>query len=131
MSDREIIIRLLKHIQKRKRFSHAVNELTTALSISFFILILLKIWDLVATLDGFTIAAALGLAAAGSVLFSVPRVSRSASTLHEIAAAIDRQGNLHDEIKSAYWFLRTIPAILAMDRCSDRARGTNRSCYSD
>jgi len=104
MSDREIIIQLLRSVEWRIRANRLCHELALGFSIVLAALILFKIWDLFAPLSGVTIGV---VTAALMVLFAVFAVwrIREKGTLEQAAALIDRNAGLRDEIKTALWFL--------------------------
>jgi hypothetical protein len=104
MSDREIIIQLLRSVEWRIRANRLCHELTLGVSVAIAALILFKIWDLFSPLRGVTIGA---VAAALIVLFAAFAVwrIRQRGTLEQAAGLIDRKAGLRDEIKTAFWFL--------------------------
>jgi hypothetical protein len=104
MSDREIIIQLLRSVEWRIRANRLCYELTLAFSIVLAALIFFKIWDLFFPLSGVTI----GLVAAALLVLFVAfagwRIGKK-GTLEQAATLIDRKVGLRDELKTAFWFL--------------------------
>lgn len=104
MSDREIIIQLLRNVEWRLRANRLLNELALGLSMVLVFLIALKVWDLFSPLKAVTIAGIIGASIctyAGFVLWCV----RRKGTLDQAAASVDRKAGLRDEIKTAFWFI--------------------------
>ena len=105
MSDREIIIRLLKIVEWRLRANRLVHELTLGLTLFLIFPVALKLWDLVFPLKGLTITVAFVLWILPLTGYIVWRFMKK-ETLDEAATSIDQQAGLHDEIKTAFWFIR-------------------------
>jgi len=110
MSDREIIIRSLQKIDRRIRGNRLLRELMFGLSILLLVPVVFKIWDLFQPFRGVTVIAVLGLWFIGVVVYFASRLSRKGSLAHA-AAAIDKKASLHDELKSAYWFVMNPTAV--------------------
>src|SRR6185436_18406223 len=104
MSDKEIIIGSLKRVERRIRTNRLFNELTLGAILFLAIPLLLKIWDLAAPLRGVTVSIIVGT---WVLLFAAFLVCRSIQkgTLHHAAASVDQRADLHDEIKTAFWFI--------------------------
>ena len=105
MSDREIIIRLLKIVEWRLRANRLLHELTFGLTLFLIFPVALKLWDLAFPLKGLTITVAFVLWILPLTGYIVWRFMRK-ETLDEAASSIDQQAGLHDEIKTAFWFIR-------------------------
>src|SRR6185369_4025334 len=110
MSDREIIIRSLQKIDRRIWGNRLLRELMFGLSIFLLVPVVFKIWDLFRPFRGVTVIAVLGLWFIGVVGYFASKFSRKGSLSHA-AAAIDKKASLHDELKSAYWFVMNPTAI--------------------
>src|SRR5437867_4077912 len=104
MSDRDFIIGLLKRVERRTRANRFLKNITTGLSISLLIPITFKLLDLVVPFRGRTVVFVLGLWVIGSIAYFVWRL-RGRETLAGIAARLDRRADLHDQVKTAYWFI--------------------------
>jgi hypothetical protein len=105
MSDREIIIRLLRIVEWRLRANRLIHELTVGLTLFLIFPVALKLWDLAFPLKGLTITVAFVfwiLALSGYVVWRFMKKE----TLDEAASSIDQQAGLNDEIKTAFWFIR-------------------------
>src|SRR5262245_10669329 len=110
MSDKEIIIRSLQKIDRRIRGNRLLRELLLALSIFLLVPVIFKVWDLFRPFRGVTVITVLGLWFIGVVVYLATRLSGKGSLEHA-AAAIDKKASLHDELKSAYWFVMNPTAI--------------------
>jgi hypothetical protein len=110
MSDKEIIIRSLQKIDRRIRGNRLLRELMLGLSIFLLVPVVFKVWDLFRPFRGVTVMSVLGLWFIGVVVYFTSRLSRRGSLAHA-AAAIDKKASLHDELKSAYWFVTNPTAI--------------------
>jgi hypothetical protein len=104
MSDREIIFQLLRTVEWRIRTNRLFHELTVGLSVVLAALIVFKIWDLFSPLRGLTIGIVTAVLIVIYAVFAVWRI-RQRGTLEQAADLIDRKAGLHDEIKTAFWFL--------------------------
>jgi hypothetical protein len=104
MSDKEIIVTSLKRIERRIRINRLLNELTLGAILFFAIPLLLKIWDLFDPLRGVTISIIVGI---WILLFSAYIAWRALQkgTLTEAAMSADAKADLHDELKTAFWFV--------------------------
>jgi hypothetical protein len=110
MSDKEIIIRSLQKIDRRIRGNRLLREVTFGLSIFLLVPVVFKVWDLFSPFRGATVVTVLGLWFVGVIVYFTTRLSRKGNLAHA-AAAIDRKASLHDELKSAYWFVTNPTAI--------------------
>src|SRR5262245_28865561 len=104
MSDKEIIIRSLHKIDRRIRGNRLLRELMLGLSIFLLVPVIFKVWDLFRPFRGVTVITVLGLWFIGVVVYFASKLSRRGSLAHA-AAEIDKKAALHDELKSAYWFV--------------------------
>ena len=128
MSDREIIFQLLRTVEWRIRTNRLFHELTVGLSVVLAALILFKIWDLFSPFRGLTIGIVASVLIILYAVFAVWRI-RLRGTLEQAADLIDRKAGLHDEIKTAFWFLnnpRTSPWVeQQIQRAAKRARNVD------
>src|SRR6185369_14467035 len=105
MPDNELIIRLLKAADRRLRGNKILQETAAALSIALLVPVVLKVVDLVWPFRFITVAVFLSVWAGATVAWIIWR-SRGRDTLQGVAADIDRRADAHDEIKTAFWFIR-------------------------
>jgi len=105
MPDNELIIRLLNAVERRLRANKILQEAAAALSIALIIPVAVKLVDLVWPFRFLTVAAFFAIWAAATVAWIIWR-SRGRDTLQRVAADIDRRAEAHDEIKTAFWFIR-------------------------
>ena len=104
MSDKEIIVASLHRVEKRIRRNRLSKELAFGAIVFLAVPLLLKIWDLFDPLRGATVSIIVG---SWVLLFSGYVIWRSLQkgTLNEAAASVDATANLHDELKTAFWFV--------------------------
>lgn len=120
MSDREIIIQLLRNVEWRIRANRLLHELTSGLLAVLIFLIAFKIWDLFSPLHATTITSVIAACAFLFAIYAVWRVQKR-GTLDEAAVSIDRKAGLHDEIKSALWFINNPRSSEWIERQIQRA----------
>jgi hypothetical protein len=104
MSDKEIIIASLRRAERRIRTNRLFTELNLGVLAFLAIPLLLKIWDLVEPMRGVTISIIGGIWLLLIAAFLVWRIAQR-GTLEQAAASIDTNANLHDELKTAFWFV--------------------------
>jgi len=104
MSDREVILKLLRTVEWRIRANRLFHELALGFSVALAALIVFKIWDLFFPLRGLTVGIVAAVLVAAFAMFGVWRL-RLRGTLEQAAALIDRKAGLRDEIRTAFWFL--------------------------
>src|SRR5437588_5555123 len=104
MSDKEIIVASLERIERRIRINRLVHELTLGAILFFAIPLLLKIWDLFDPFRGVTISIIIGI---WVLLFGAYIAWRAIQkgTLSQAAVSADAKADLHDELKTAFWFV--------------------------
>src|SRR5262245_11778495 len=105
MLDREIILRLLEDVARRQRKNRMLRDASAGLSMSLLVLVGFKLIDLISPFRGATVVAILTTWAIATAAWLALRL-RGNETLEQSAAHIDEQANAHDEIKTAYWFIR-------------------------
>jgi hypothetical protein len=106
MSDSELILRLLKEVERRTRGNRILNATATGFAMAMAIPVLFKILDLFISFRTTTVMiffVVWGLATAGWLAWRVRGLKES---LTGIAASIDKESQGHDQIKTAYWFIR-------------------------
>ncbi len=104
MSDREIIINWLASVDRRLRANRLSCNLTFGLTLFLIFPIVFKIWDLFHPVQGRTLMVLAGLWLFGLLAWSFRHFKKRGS-LEQAAAAIDQKAKLHDQIKTAYWFI--------------------------
>src|SRR5262245_21069450 len=104
MSDKEAIIRLLRRVEWRIRINRLLQDLTLALSAVMVFLIGIKIWDLFFPLNAIAVAYLIIACGFSFAVYMINRFLRR-GTLDQAAISIDHHAGLHDEIKTAFWFI--------------------------
>src|SRR5438477_7615309 len=104
MSDKEIIIASLRRVERRIRTNRLFNELTFSAALFLAVPLVLKIWDLFEPLRGAIISILVGIWVLLFGAYVVWRVMQR-GTLNEAAASVDKNADLNDEIKTAFWFI--------------------------
>ena len=105
MSDRELIIHFLEKAEKRARSNKRFNDIAGTLAIAFVAPVVFKILDLYFLFRGRTVVVFLGLWAIATLLWIALRL-RGKSPLNQVAGSIDSKAHLHDQLKTAYWFIQ-------------------------
>lgn len=105
MKDREVIIRLLRKVAARMRIARVLRESGFALCVVLFALAAFELIraSLAEAINGFY-QSVLVAALAAFCLLVVVRAFRRVS-MGQAASLIDARLPLHDELKSAYWFV--------------------------
>src|SRR5678816_3189566 len=104
MSDRELIVHFLEKAERRARSNKRFNDIATTLAIAFVIPVLFKLLDFFFLFRGRTVVLFLGVWAVATLVWIVVR-ARSKSSLSQVAGKIDTKERLHDQLKTAYWFI--------------------------
>ena len=104
MSDKEIIIASLRRVELRIRTNRLFSELTAGAALFLAIPVLLKIWDLFQPLRGTTISVIVGIWVLLFAAYVVWRIQQK-GTLNQAAASADKNADLKDELKTAFWFI--------------------------
>lgn len=104
MSDKDAIIRVLKKVEGRVRSNRLLHELALGAALFLVVPVSLKLWDLVSPLRAVTITVALVVWLAVFAGYVVSRALLK-GTLDYAAISIDQTAGLHDEIKTAFWFI--------------------------
>ena len=106
MSDSELIIRLLKAAEKRMRGNRMLHEIASGLAIALLVPVLFKVLDFfvcfrLATVSIFFViwGASLSCGSSGAREVSANRCSRSRRVWMTRSSG-------HDQLKTAYWFIR-------------------------
>lgn len=125
MSDRDVIVQLLRNVEWRLRATNLLRDLALALCAALAVLVGFKLLDFVFLFSTTTIRVVLALTVLAFLGYAGMRGSKRRS-LMEAAAAADRLGSLSDELKSAYWFIRENKKSDWVDRQVQRAARTAR-----
>jgi hypothetical protein len=104
MQDREVIISFLQRVHRRRCFNKHLRELAVVFSIWLVLPVVVKLLDLGFTLNDTTLYATLGLWLLVFPALIIRRVLPK-PILAETAAAVDTRAGLHDQMRTAYWFL--------------------------
>src|SRR5215471_5512430 len=105
MSEKEVIIRLLEKVERRIRGNRIFGETAAGLSLALLAPVGFKLADLIHPFRGLTVAVFFALWAAATVVWVAWKI-RGRETLENVAANLDQRAGAHDEIKTAYWFIR-------------------------
>jgi hypothetical protein len=105
MRDREVIISLLRTVAMRMRLARVLSEVGFALCVVFFALAAFELIrvSLAGAINGFY-QSVLGTALVAFSLLVILRALKRVS-MAQAASLIDARLPLHDELKSAYWFV--------------------------
>ncbi|HEY2380581.1 MAG TPA: hypothetical protein VGK48_05305 [Terriglobia bacterium] len=104
MSDKEIIVASLQRVERRIRANRLLNELTFGALVCGAILLLVKIWDLFDPLPGVTVSTIVGICVLLFAAYAGYRVFQK-GTLNDAASSADSRAGMHDELKTAFWFV--------------------------
>ncbi len=104
MSDREIIVKSLQKVERRLRRNRLCRDFLWALSLFLIFPVGFKLSDLFIVFSGTTVAIAVGIWFVALAGYS-SRLLRQKGTLAQAAAAVDKDLTLHDELKTACWFI--------------------------
>ena len=126
MSDKDTIIRWLERVERRIRANRLFQELTLGLTLFLTFPLALKIWDLFYPLRGRTITIVVGVWMVSFAAYFVWRLLQK-ETLGQAAASVDRRAGLHDEIKTALWFIYNPRASEWVDAQLQRAARSTRA----
>src|SRR2546430_8016756 len=126
MSDRDTIIGWLERVERRIRANRLFQELTLGLTLFLIFPLALKIWDLFSPLRGRTITIVIGLWVVSFTAYFVWRLLQK-GTIGQAAASVDTKAGLHDELKTALWFIRNPRASDWVDAQIERAAKHTRA----
>ena len=104
MSDKEIIITSLRRVERRIRTNRLFTELNVGATLFLAVPLLLKLWDLFEPLRAVTIGFIVGTWVLLFFSFVVWRIAQR-GTIQQAAASVDKRAKLHDELKTAFWFI--------------------------
>jgi hypothetical protein len=106
------------------------SELTLAIAFFLIFPLAIKLWDLFFPIRGRTVAILAGVWAVGLIGYVVWRVLQK-GTLSQAAASVDKNAGLHDEIKTAFWFINNPRPSDWVDTQIKRAATNARSINVD
>ena len=104
VSDRAIIVEFLEHVERQRHANVFFRRISLGVAISLLVLIVLKLYDVVSPLRISTVPVPL----AGCILLLTSYVLwhfGRKRTLQDAARSIDTRADLHDEMKTALWFI--------------------------
>src|SRR5262245_52568688 len=104
MSERDKIIALLRKVERRVRSNRVFQDLAHGCALFLVFPVILKLLDVFFPLRAGIVAALLGIWFILLAVYCVRRLARKGS-LDQAAASVDRTAGLHDEIKTAFWFI--------------------------
>lgn len=124
--EHSILTGTLKRVDRRVRLNGALDHLSIAVCLVIGLLLLFQIGRMLLPVSpppGFWVVGASSILFAAFLAWS----QRGGSRLARAAAVADTRGNLHDELKTAYWFMGLggdSPWIdLQIQRAAETARG--------
>lgn len=120
MSDRDLILRLLKAVERRLRRNRILREVSAGLSLALLAPVVFKLLDFFFLFRTSTVAVFFGLWAALTAAWLIWK-SQGKDPLDRIAASIDKTADTHDQIKTAYWFIRNPKPSVWVDAQIERA----------
>jgi hypothetical protein len=106
MSDSELIIRLLKAAEKRMRSNRMLHEIASGLVIALLVPVLFKILDFFISFRLVTVSIFFISWVLITALWIVWRTRGKGESLQNTAANLDQRSSGHDQLKTAYWFIR-------------------------
>src|SRR6185503_8147716 len=106
MSDSELIIRLLKEVERRTRGNRILQETARGLAMAMAVPVAFKLLDLLVSFRTRTVLIFFIVWAIGTAAWLFSRARGLKQTLQGIAASIDTTSKGHDQLKTAYWFIR-------------------------
>src|SRR6185295_9058525 len=101
MSDSELIIRLLKEVERRTRGNRILQETATGLAKAMILPVAFKLLDLFVSFRTTTVMIFFAVWAIGTVGWLVWRARGMKQPLQGVAANIDTTANGHDQLKTA------------------------------
>ena len=104
MSDKEIIVSSLEKVKRRIRANQIFQDVSLAFALFLTFPLGFKILDLFNPFRGTTVIPVLALWFLALGVYSTWLLRRK-GTLAQAAASVDKRLVLHDEIKTAYWFI--------------------------
>ncbi|HET9215579.1 MAG TPA: hypothetical protein VFR18_01290 [Terriglobia bacterium] len=106
MSDSELIIRLLKAAEKRVRGNRVLQQVVSGLAIALLLPVIFKIVDFFVGFRLSTVASFFVVWGVATVIWLFWRTRGLGESLQGIASSLDTRSSGHDQLKTAYWFIR-------------------------
>jgi ribosome-binding protein aMBF1 (putative translation factor) len=106
MSDSELIIRLLKAAEKRVRGNRVLQQVASGLALALLLPVVFKIVDFFVGFRLATVAIFFVVWGAATAIWLFWRTRGLGESLQGIAASLDNRASGHDQLKTAYWFIR-------------------------
>jgi hypothetical protein len=106
MSDSELIIRLLKAAEKRMRSNRRLHEIASGLAVALLVPVLFKILDFFISFRLSTVSIFFIIWASITAIWLALRTRGLGESLQQTAASLDSRSSGHDQLKTAYWFIR-------------------------
>jgi hypothetical protein len=106
MSDSELIIRLLKRTERRIHRNRILHKLVSSLAIALLFPVAFKVLDFFLLFRFSTVSYFFLVWAIGTVAWIAWRIRGLGESLQKTAADIDQTSQGHDQLKTAYWFIR-------------------------
>src|SRR6187402_1684626 len=98
MSDSELIIRLLKEVERRMRANRILHEVATGFALAMIVPVAFKLLDLIVSFRTRTVMAFFAVWALATVAWLIWRARGGSETLHGIAASVDEKSNGYDQL---------------------------------
>lgn len=124
-SEQSVISGILRRIDRQVRVNRVLDHLSIVVALVLATLVSLKIIGMLVPISAPAPLLIVGISTAAFLGFLVWS-QYGAQRLGQAAAVVDTRGNLHDEIKSAYWFMRQEHRTMWTDAQLERAALTAR-----
>ena len=121
MSDRELIVKSLRKVERRLRRNRLCGDFLWGLALFLIFPLGFKVLDLFVPFTGMTVAIAVGIWFVALAAYSARLLLMQKGTLAQAAAAVDKRLALHDELKTACWFIENPRASDWVDVQIERA----------
>ncbi len=126
MADSEFILGLLENVTKRLRVIHRLKTVSSILATALLFPVLFKLIDFVFPLRGSAVAAALAVWGIATAAWIISRI-RGTGDMRAAASSLDQNGQLQDQMKTAYWFLLHPSRSQWVDALIEQAARTART----
>ena len=127
MSDSELIIRLLKAAEKRVRGNRVLHQIASGLAIALLLPVLFKVVDFFVGFRLATVTIFFVVWGIATVIWLFWRTRGLGESLQHIATSLDTRSSGHDQLKTAYWFIRNPKDSAWVDVQIQRAASNARS----
>jgi len=126
VSHRTIIIDFLKKVERRRQLDYLSRKISFGAMVFLLVLIFLKLWDVVSPIRPSVLTGGVLVCLVGIIVYLVWHMVRRRS-LQNTAASIDSKAGLHDEMKTALWFITNPSASHWIDAQIVRAATRTRT----